>query len=161
MAIYQFKRTQEINASIDEVWDFISSPANLKEITPDYMGFYITSKDTPSKMYPGLIISYKVSPLLGIKTTWVTEISQVKEKKYFVDEQKIGPYKLWHHQHLIEPIENGILMTDIVSYAPPLGVIGAIFNSLVIKNKLEEIFDYRKKAIENYFPSPSINLTES
>ena len=151
MAFYQFNKQQKIKCSIDEIWDFISSPGNLKEITPDYMGFDIMTKNLPEKMYPGMIISYKVSPLLGIKTTWVTEITQVVEKKYFVDEQRVGPYSIWHHQHIIEPIENGILMTDIVSYAPPLGFLGAIANSLFIKNKLNEIFDYRTKAVEKRY----------
>ena len=151
MAFYQFQRTQKIKASVDEVWDFISLPANLKEITPDYMGFDITSKETPDKMYQGLIISYKVSPLLGIKTTWVTEISQVKDKEYFVDEQRVGPYKLWHHQHIIVPINGGVLMKDIVSYVPPFGFLGVIANKLIIRNKLNEIFNFRTKAIEKRF----------
>jgi ligand-binding SRPBCC domain-containing protein len=151
MAFYQFKKQQKIKCSIDEIWEFISSPGNLKEITPDYMGFDIMTKDLPEKMYPGMIIAYKVSPLFGIKTTWVTEITQVVEKKYFVDEQRVGPYSIWHHQHIIEPIENGILMTDIVSYAPPLGFLGVIANSLIIKNKLNEIFDYRTAAVEKRF----------
>ncbi|MDT8411221.1 MAG: SRPBCC family protein [Vicingaceae bacterium] len=151
MAFYQFHQTQKIKASIDEVWEFISSPANLKEITPDYMGFDITSNEIPDKMYQGMIVSYKVSPLLGIRTTWVTEISQVKEKEYFVDEQLVGPYKLWHHQHIIQPIKGGVLMKDIVSYAPPFGFLGKIANSLIIKNKLNEIFNYRTKAIEKKF----------
>jgi ligand-binding SRPBCC domain-containing protein len=151
MAFYQFQKQQKIKCSIDAIWDFISSPANLKEITPDYMGFDIMTNNLPDKMYPGMIISYKVSPLLGIKTTWVTEISQVEEKKYFVDEQRVGPYSLWHHQHIIESIENGVLMTDIVSYSPPFGFLGAIANSLIIKNKLNEIFDYRTKAVEKRY----------
>ncbi len=150
MAFYQFKRSQKINANIDDVWDFISSPANLKEITPDYMGFDITS-DSPEKMYPGLIISYKVSPLLGIKTTWVTEITQVVDKQFFIDEQRVGPYSLWHHQHHIEPIEGGVLMSDIVSYQPPFGVLGAIANKFIIRSKLKEIFAYRKSALEKRF----------
>lgn len=151
MAFYQFKKNQKINGSIDELWEFISSPANLKEITPDYMGFDITSNELPEKMYAGMIISYKVSPLLGIKTNWVTEITQVKDKEYFIDEQRVGPYKIWHHQHIIEPIQNGVLMTDIVSYQPPFGILGAMANSLIIKNKLNEIFNYRTKAIEKKF----------
>lgn len=151
MAFYQFQKQQKINSSIDGLWDFISSPANLKEITPDYMGFDITTKNLPDKMYPGMIISYKVSPLLGIKTTWVTEITQVIEKKYFVDEQRVGPYALWHHQHIIDPKEDGVLMTDIVSYQPPFGILGAIANSLIIRNKLNEIFDFRTKAVEKRF----------
>ena len=151
MGFYQFKKKQKINTSIDEIWDFISSPANLKEITPDYMGFDITTKGLSKKMYAGMIISYKVSPLLGIKTNWVTEITHVKDKKYFVDEQRVGPYNIWHHQHIIEPIENGVLMTDIVSYQPPFGILGAIANSLIIKSKLNEIFDFRTIAIEKKF----------
>ncbi|NOQ71066.1 MAG: hypothetical protein GQ574_03630 [Crocinitomix sp.] len=153
MAFYQKEVSQVVNGSLDEVWDFISSPKNLKEITPDYMGFDVTSKNTPEKMYPGLVISYKVKPVAGIKTTWVTEITQVSHKKYFVDEQRIGPYKMWHHQHMIEPMENGyVLMTDIVSYSPPFGFLGAIANGLIIKKKLNEIFDYRRVALEKRFP---------
>jgi ligand-binding SRPBCC domain-containing protein len=151
MAFYQFKKHQKINASIDKVWDFISSPANLKEITPDYMGFDIISEDLPEKMYAGMIISYMVSPILGIKTNWVTEITQISAKEYFIDEQRVGPYALWHHQHIIEPIKNGVLMTDIVSYQPPLGILGALANSLIIRNKLKEIFDYRTKAVDERF----------
>lgn len=151
MAFYQFQKRQEIKTTIDEIWEFISSPANLKEITPDYMGFDIKTKDLPDKMYAGMVISYAVSPLLGIKTTWVTEITQVMDKKYFVDEQRVGPYSLWHHQHIIEPLEDGVLMTDIVSYQPPFGFLGALANKLIIKNKLNEIFDFRTKAIEKRF----------
>ena len=151
MAFYQFQKRQKIRTSIDEIWEFIASPANLKEITPDYMGFDITTKGLPEKMYAGMIISYEVRPLLGIKTTWVTEISQVIDKRYFVDEQRVGPYSLWHHQHIIEPLEDGVLMTDIVSYQPPFGFLGAIANKLIIKSKLNEIFDFRTKAIEKRF----------
>jgi len=151
MGFYQFKKTQEINASLEEVWKFISDPSNLKVITPDYMGFDITSKDIPSKMYEGMIISYKVSPLFGIKTTWVTEITHLKENSYFVDEQRVGPYTIWHHQHIIEPMKNGTLMTDIVSYQPPLGFLGSIANTFIIKAKLNEIFDYRTKALKEIF----------
>lgn len=151
MAYYQLKSTQKIPASMEEVWDFISSPKNLKEITPDYMGFDIISDDLPEKMYPGMIIGYKVSPLLGIKTTWVTEITHVRDMEYFVDEQRIGPYSIWHHQHFIEPIEGGVLMRDIVTYQPPFGFLGAIMNTLVIKKKLAEIFDYRTKAVEEKY----------
>ncbi len=147
MAFYQIIKKQKVNASIDEVWDFISSPANLKEITPDYMGFDITSEELQEKMYPGMIITYEVTPVFGIKTAWMTEITQVREKEFFIDEQRIGPYSLWHHQHHIEAIDNGVLMTDIVTYSPPLGFIGAIANTVMIKGKLKEIFDYRFKAV--------------
>ncbi len=151
MPLYQFRRKQKVNTNIDDLWNFISSPANLKEITPDYMGFDITSEELPEKMYPGMMIKYKVSPLLGIKTTWVTEITHVKEKEYFVDEQRVGPYAIWHHQHFIEPIHNGVLMSDIVSYKPPFGLLGALANSIVIEGKLNEIFNYRTVALENKY----------
>jgi ligand-binding SRPBCC domain-containing protein len=151
MPYYQLKETQKIPASIETVWDFISSPANLKEITPDHMGFHIMTEDLPEKMYPGMIIGYKVSPILGIKMTWVTEITHVDPLRYFVDEQRIGPYKMWHHQHMITPIEGGTVMNDIVTYQPPLGFLGAIANSLTIKKQLRQIFDYRIKAVEQRF----------
>lgn len=147
MGFYQFKRQQTFSQSIDELWGFISNPKNLKEITPDYMGFDITSSDIPDEMYEGMVISYKVSPLLNIKTTWVTEITKVKPKKYFIDEQRVGPYKLWHHQHFLEETPEGTLMSDIVSYQPPMGFLGSIMNKLVIENKLEEIFNYRHQAL--------------
>jgi ligand-binding SRPBCC domain-containing protein len=146
-------KEQKVPASLEEVWDFISSPKNLKKITPDYMGFDITSKHLPDKMYPGMIISYIVKPVLGIKTTWVTEITHVKDNEFFVDEQRVGPYTIWHHQHRVQAIEGGTLMTDIVSYKPPFGILGRMANSLLIADKLEEIFAYREKALIEIFGS--------
>jgi ligand-binding SRPBCC domain-containing protein len=151
MAFYQIIRTQKIPASVTDVWDFISSPANLKEITPPNMGFIVTNNTGIGKMYAGMIITYKVSPLLGIPLNWMTEITHVKDLEYFVDEQRVGPYKMWHHQHKIEAIENGVLMTDIVTYVPPFGFIGAIANLLIIKQQLNTIFDYRTIAVEKRF----------
>ena len=151
MGYYQLHQTQKIPASIDEVWDFISSPANLKRITPGYMGFDITTSNLPEKMYPGMMIGYKVSPLLGLKMNWLTEITQVEEKKFFIDEQRVGPYKLWHHQHMIEAIEGGVLMNDIVTYSPPGFFLGSIANNLIIKKKLTEIFNFRRSAMIEIF----------
>ena len=151
MAFYQFEREQKINASREEIWDFISSPANLKKITPAYMGFDIISKNTAEKMYEGMLISYIVKPLLSIKTKWVTEITHIKEGHFFIDEQRMGPYNMWHHQHFIEEIPNGVLMKDIVSYIPLFGLLGAIANQLIIKNKLEQIFAFRKEALEKKY----------
>ena len=151
MAFYQFKATQRLPVSILEIWDFISSPANLKEITPQHMGFHITSDFSHEKMYPGMIISYKVSPLLGIELDWVTEITHVRELEYFVDEQRIGPYSMWHHEHKIESIPNGVLMTDIVTYQPPLGILGAIANTFFIAKQLRQIFEYRTQALEKRY----------
>lgn len=151
MAYDQFYSEQKINASIDEIWHFISSPRNLKFITPDYMGFDIKTEDIPEKMYEGMIIGYKVSPFLGLKTNWVTEITHIREKRYFVDEQRVGPFSFWHHQHLVEPQEEGIIMKDILTYAPPFGFIGALANSLFIKRKLKQIFDFRTNVIKNRY----------
>ncbi len=102
-------------------------------------------------MYPGMIITYKVSPLLGIEMDWMTEITHVVDREYFVDEQRIGPYVMWHHQHRIVAIEGGVLMADIVTYQPPLGFLGAIANTLIIKGQLKQIFEYRTEAVENRF----------
>lgn len=151
MPLYTLETEQKIPAQLDRVWDFISSPKNLKIITPDYMGFDITSNNLPEKMYAGMIISYKVSPAFGIKMNWVTEISQVKDFEFFIDEQRIGPYKFWHHQHILQKIDGGVLMKDIVNYQPPFGLLGSAANSLFIKNRLNEIFEYRKKKVDEIF----------
>lgn len=151
MAFYQLITTQKLPVSISDIWEFISAPVNLKEITPGHMDFIVTSNNGHEKMYPGMIITYKVSPLLGIKLNWMTEITHVKDLEYFVDEQRTGPYSMWHHQHKIEAISGGVLMTDIVTYQPPLWILGALANSLVIRNQLHHIFDYRTAALEKRF----------
>lgn len=151
MAFYQFYKAQIVHASKDEVWDFISSPENLKVITPDHMGFEITSPNKVDKMYEGMIISYKVSPFSGFKTEWVTEITHIREKEFFVDEQRIGPCAMWHHQHILETVDEMVVMKDIITYQPPFGFLGTLANSLYIRNKLEQIFDYRAKAIDERF----------
>ncbi len=151
MGFYQFKRQIELGTDINEIWKFISNPSNLKLITPDYMGFDITSGDSPADIYEGLIISYLVAPVAGIKTRWVTEITHVKPEEYFVDEQRVGPYRMWHHQHFVSRLKNGTLMTDIVSYQPPFGIIGSLANRLMISAKLEEIFDYRTRVLCDIF----------
>jgi ligand-binding SRPBCC domain-containing protein len=154
MSIYQLKTEQTIPATLEQVWDFISSPRNLGKITPAYMGFQITNEPIADKMYAGQIIAYKVSPMLGIKMNWVTEITQVEYKKYFVDEQRVGPYSIWHHQHFIEQVDNGVKMTDIVSYKPPMWILGDIANTIFIRKQLQEIFDYRFAAVEKEFGKP-------
>lgn len=151
MAFYQFIHEQLFQASVAEMWSFISAPKNLKEITPDYMGFEITTPYLSEKMYAGMIISYKVSPVLNFKVDWVTEITHVKDNEFFVDEQRIGPYKLWHHQHHLIQMKEGVLMRDIVTYQPPFGILGALANKLLISKKLNEIFNYRKVVLEKKF----------
>lgn len=151
MAFYQFKQTQKIPASLDVVWDFVSSPQNLREITPAYMRFEVTGNTGQGKMYPGMIITYIVRPILGIPLKWMTEITHVKDQAYFVDEQRFGPYKMWHHQHQIDTIDGGVLMTDIVTYIPPFGIVGQLANRLFIRNQLQEIFEFRTAAVEKKF----------
>lgn len=150
MAVFTLHKTQKLPISIDEAWDFLSDPKNLKVITPDYMGFEILSgADRP--MYAGQIIQYIVTPILGIKTNWVTEITHVIPKEYFVDEQRFGPYSLWHHKHFIKEIEGGVLMEDIIDYKLPFGLLGKWFQPILVKPKLEEIFSYRKNKLEELF----------
>jgi ligand-binding SRPBCC domain-containing protein len=151
MALYTLSSSQKFPTSSILLWDFISSPKNLKAITPDYMGFDIITKNLTKKMYPGMIIEYKVSPFMGIKINWVTEITQVKEGEYFIDEQIFGPYKFWHHTHRIVPIEGGVLMEDTVHYLPPLGILGRIANTLFIKSKLKQIFEHKRIELEKRF----------
>ena len=151
MAIYQLFSEQKIPASINEVWEFISSPNNLKHITPEYIGFNITSAHLADKMYPGMMISYIVKPVLNMKMTWVTEITHVKEKEFFIDEQRVGPYKMWHHEHKVAAIDGGVLMTDLVSYIPPFSFLGQLANRIYLRRKIEQIFDYREKALIKIF----------
>nr|WP_221262197.1 SRPBCC family protein [Mucilaginibacter sp. AK015] len=125
---------------------------NLAKITPPDMRFVVTSDYTAdTKMYPGMIITYKISPMLGIKLNWMTEITHVQEGKYFVDEQRFGPYALWHHQHHFKEIPGGVEMTDILNYAIPYGAIGRLTNKLLVAGKIRKIFEYRVKAIEDLF----------
>ena len=152
MSYTQIKKEQILNTDIKNLWDFMSSPKNLSRITPKSMLFKITSNNKNDNIYPGMIISYKVAPLLNIPITWVTEITHVKENKYFVDEQRIGPYKIWHHEHIFKPLDDKkILVTDIITYVPPFGFIGKILNKILIKKKVEDIFDYRERILEDIF----------
>ena len=143
---------QQLPIGLSEAWDFFSSPKNLVLITPKHMGFRITSGESLS-MYPGQIISYKVAALPRLKTNWVTEITHVVENKFFVDEQRFGPYAMWHHEHHFEENDKGILMTDKVSYKIPFGPLGHIAQSLFVKKQLKTIFEYRVKSLEEMFGS--------
>jgi ligand-binding SRPBCC domain-containing protein len=152
MKTYTLNFEQKVPISLQEAWDFFSSPLNLAKITPKSMSFVITSdytKDT--KMYEGMLISYEVSPLLGIKMDWMTEITYVKDGEYFIDDQRFGPFALWHHEHHFKSIEGGVLMTDKLTYAVPFGFLGRIANSLVVAKQTQDIFNYREKAVEEMF----------
>lgn len=150
MKIYRLHKKQNLPITVDQAWEFLSSPANLKTITPDYMSFDILSgADRP--MYPGQIIQYIVTPIAGIKTKWVTEITHVVNRQYFVDEQRFGPYALWHHKHFIKEIEGGVEMEDIIDYKVPFGFLGRWMHPFLVKPKLEEIFAYRQQKLVELF----------
>jgi ligand-binding SRPBCC domain-containing protein len=150
MSVYQLHRKQFLPISIEEAWSFFSSPKNLQNITPDYMGFVIKS-GADSAMYAGQLITYTVSPVLGIPMGWVTEITHVDSPNYFVDNQRFGPYAMWHHKHFFKVVENGVEMEDIVDYKLPLGFLGSIAHTVFVKNKLKQIFDYREKKLTELF----------
>lgn len=149
--VYSLKTVQTIPISLDQAWEFFSSPANLSVITPKKLKFKILSKHHGEKMYAGQIIEYTVRPLLGIPLYWMTEITHVKRMEYFVDEQRFGPYSFWHHQHHFKEVEGGVEMTDIVHYKLPLYFLGSLANTILVKNQLRQIFDYRHKAVEDIF----------
>lgn len=131
--------------TLDECWRFFSDPRNLSKITPPQMNFVIRRR-LPAEVYPGLMIEYTVSPLLGIPLTWLTEIVQVDAPHRFIDEQRVGPYKVWHHEHSFRALpEGGTEVHDLVTYVPPFGPLGAILNRFLIRPQLERIFDYRRQ----------------
>ncbi len=150
MKLYQIKTQQKLPISIEKAWDFFSNPKNLKKITPEEMSFEIISGAEKS-IYPGQIIQYNVSPILGIKLRWVTEITHVIDNKYFVDEQRFGPYSLWHHKHFFKEIKGGILMEDVVDYKIPLGWLGQLAHFIFVKNRLKKIFKYRENKLLKLF----------
>lgn len=149
--IYQLKSEQTIQASLDEVWTYFSQPKNLNELTPPNMGFQITSGEPPA-MYEGQIISYKIEIIPSIKQNWVTEIKHVDFHKMFVDEQRFGPYKMWHHEHhFIALSAHQVLMNDIVSYKLPMGWLGRLLAGKMVQNRVKQIFEYREKKVDLIF----------
>ncbi len=137
--------------SLDQAWEFFSDLANLGKITPPDMHFRILPGTSSEGMYPGMIIRYRVSPLWGIPMSWATEITQVVPKKYFIDTQIAGPYRIWHHQHWFREVKGGVEMTDILHYSIPLGPLGRLLNTLLIGKRVRHIFDYREKILEKLF----------
>jgi len=148
--IYTLVREQVIPSSLETVWNFFSTPDNLKTLTPSYMGFDIVSGSTP-RMYQGQIIEYIVRPLLGIPLRWVTEITHCRDQLFFVDEQRFGPYKFWHHQHHFEERPQGVYMKDEINYALPAGIFGQMAHPVLVKSRLNSIFDYRYRVTESLF----------
>ncbi|NER11476.1 Ligand-binding SRPBCC domain-containing protein [Muriicola jejuensis] len=150
MSMYRLTASQSFPISRETAWEFLSDPANLKVITQPSMGFEILC-GAERKIYPGQIIQYKVNPFPGYSTKWVTEITHVKDGVYFVDEQRFGPYALWHHKHFIHDIEGGVEMEDIIDYKLPLGILGDLAHPLVVKKQLVSIFQFREEQLNKRF----------
>lgn len=156
---YKLYSKQIVPISKKEAWFFLSDPSNLKTITPDHMGFNILAGQEDT-MFPGQIIHYEVTPLLGIKTKWVTEITHVKHEEYFVDEQRFGPYTMWHHKHFIKPTNGGVIIEDVIDYKIPMSFIGSSLHAILIKKKLKEIFTYRSLKLEKIYGKIEGHLPE-
>ncbi len=149
--MHKIKFHLKLATDIETCWDFFSDPQNLKVITPNYLGFQILDPDPLPKMYEGQIIAYKVKPVFNIPILWVTEITHVKKHKYFIDEQRFGPYKLWHHEHRFQQVPGGIEMIDMIDYMLPFGILGKALHALKVKKDIENIFAYRNKVLTEKF----------
>lgn len=150
MKLYSKRTVQKLPISLEEAWEFIANPKNLEVITPKSMGFKTISGDE-KEMFAGQIIHYYITPLFGIKLQWVTEITHVQDRKFFVDEQRFGPYAFWHHKHFLKEIDGGVEMEDIIHYKVPMGILGQLVHSFLVKPKLEEIFAFRQKKLIELF----------
>lgn len=159
MKLHRKEFKQFLPIPLDEAWDFFSRPENLNEITPDDMQFEILTKNI-AKMYAGMVIQYNVTPFPLVKMGWVTEITHVEDKRFFIDEQRFGPYAFWHHQHIFEEVKGGVMMTDILHYRVPLGFVGKIINALVISKKVQGIFHYRFQVLENKYANRTLTVEE-
>jgi ligand-binding SRPBCC domain-containing protein len=151
MSVHSLKSVQQIPATLEAAWNFFSLSHNLATITPPHLNFRVRSHHHGSRIYAGQIIEYTVSPLFGIPLYWMTEITHVQEQVLFVDEQRYGPYAMWHHQHHFREVEGGVEMTDIVHYKNPFWFIGDVANTLVVKKQLKKIFSSRYQKITELF----------
>ncbi|WP_295229887.1 SRPBCC family protein [uncultured Chryseobacterium sp.] len=149
--VHTLVREQQLNCDIETAWKFFSSAHNLSKITPKDMNFIVRTPLDNDEIYEGMIIDYYVSPLFGIKMEWQTEITQVSHHKSFTDFQKKGPYKLWNHHHEFIENEQGVLMKDRVDYELPMGFLGEIAHSILVKKKVEDIFSYRHRILKEMF----------
>ncbi|HEY0055124.1 MAG TPA: SRPBCC family protein [Pedobacter sp.] len=148
--MHVLKQEQLLPISLEQAWDFFATPKNLNEVTPADLTFQITSP-LPERMYEGLMITYKIKPMFNIPLNWCTEITHIKDMEYFVDEQRSGPYKIWHHEHHFKAVDGGVLMTDLLHYEIGLSAIGWLAGELFVHKKVKQIFDYRYKTLEKYF----------
>ncbi len=150
MKIYTFERTEFLGVSLETAWDFFSDPNNLPRITPPELNLRITS-ETQRKIYPGMIITYTITPTPFFRSTWATEITQVDSPSYFVDEQRFGPYKFWHHKHFFTETGDKTQVRDLVHYSLPFGPIGRLANLFFVSRRLDFIFNYRSTQLRKLF----------
>lgn len=150
MKIHSFKQKQLLHISHDQAWAFFANPQNLTKLTPEWMQLTLLS-EAPQMMYEGMIITQQIKPILGIPLTWVTEITRIKERSYFIDEQRIGPYRFWHHEHRLRETPTGIEIIDTLHYALPFGIFGEIAHQIAVKRKIAEVFAFRYEALEKLF----------
>ncbi|MBT3605381.1 MAG: SRPBCC family protein [Candidatus Latescibacteria bacterium] len=150
MKLFCLEQSQMIPISLDEAWAFFSDPRNLAKITPPDLNL-IPSSAVPDHMYAGLVITYRVKIVPQIYTTWVTEITQVEAPNFFVDEQRFGPYKFWHHQHRFTECPEGVLAGDVIHYGLYGGPFANVVNWMVVKRQLDGVFGYRKQVLEDLF----------
>lgn len=156
MKLHRIHHTHLLPISKEEAWDFFSDPGNLQAITPEWMGFQITS-ELPDQAYAGLIITYRLRVLPGITVRWVTEITHLEPGRLFVDEQRSGPYRFWHHQHLFKEIEGGTVIEDIIHYAMPVGILGEVVHRFLVRQRLDEIFQFRAQILSQRFGAAAMS----
>ncbi len=159
MRLHRFTATQFLPVDLKTAWEFFSDPRNLQCMTPPWLNLVPTS-EVPPEMHPGLIVTYQVKPALGIPVTWVTEITHVVDRQFFVDEQRSGPYRFWHHQHHFREVAGGTEARDVLHYALPFGAAGALLGGALVKRRIDEIFEYRRRALEQRFGAGQQPLRE-
>lgn len=154
--VYTLQKQHLLPAPLEDVWDFFSNPANLSRLTPGHLNLKFTNELFGSDLYAGQLITYRIRPFAGIPVFWMTEITQVKAQQYFIDEQRMGPYAFWHHQHHFEAAEGGVRMTDIVHYKLPGAFLGAFLHRIWVKNQLEQIFRFRTEKMRQLWPGTQL-----
>lgn len=150
MRLHSIHRTQTLPVSLEKAWQFFSSPFNLPSIIPPWLKLTVTN-GVSDQMFPGMIIRYRVTPLLSVSVTWISEITHMDPMHYFVDEQRFGPYRFWHHHHHFQPAKGGIEMTDTVHYSMKYGPLGGLMHAFLIRKRLEAIFDFRQRTLTHLF----------
>lgn len=149
--MYQFRAEQFLPIPIEQAWAFFSAAQNLSKITPPEMKFNVLTQLKDEEIYNGMLIDYTVRPLFGIPLHWQTEICKVERPTMFTDQQLKGPFKTWHHTHTFKSVAGGTLMCDVVDYELPLGIIGKLAHAILVKQRVENIFIFRKKILDQFF----------